>query len=45
MALELELKKLGFSDKEARVYLALLELGSAAVQDILGELVYLKHSL
>lgn len=34
MALELELKKLGFSDKEARVYLALLELGSAAVQDI-----------
>ncbi|KKW21300.1 MAG: Transcriptional regulator, TrmB [Parcubacteria group bacterium GW2011_GWB1_52_7] len=34
MPLELELKKLGFSDKEARVYLALLELGSAAVQDI-----------
>lgn len=34
MALELELKKVGFSDKEARVYLALLELGSAPVQEI-----------
>jgi|SRR3989344_3425262 len=34
MALEIELKKLGFSDKEAKVYLALLELGEGAVQDI-----------
>lgn len=34
MALELELKKVGFSDKEAKVYLALLELGSAPVQEI-----------
>lgn len=34
MTLELELKKLGFSDKEARVYLALLELGQSSVQDI-----------
>ncbi|MBI1974753.1 MAG: hypothetical protein HYS57_00135 [Parcubacteria group bacterium] len=29
-----ELQKLGFSEKEARVYLALLELGSSRVQDI-----------
>lgn len=34
MALELELKKVGFSDKEAKVYLALLELGSSPVQEI-----------
>ena len=34
MSLELELKKLNFSDKEARVYLALLELGEAPVQHI-----------
>ncbi len=34
MALEAELKKLNFSDKEARIYLALLELGIAPVQDI-----------
>ena len=34
MALETELKKLNFSDKEARVYLALLELGEAPVQKI-----------
>lgn len=34
MALELELKKLGLSDKEARVYLALLELSEAPVQKI-----------
>lgn len=32
--LENELKKVGLSDKEARVYLAALELGSAPVQDI-----------
>ena len=34
MSLELELKKIGFSDKEAKVYLALLELGEAGVQTI-----------
>ena len=34
MNLELELKKLEFSDKEAKVYLALLELGEAPVQQI-----------
>lgn len=34
MSLELELKKLSFSDKEAKVYLALLELGEAPVQKI-----------
>ncbi len=34
MNLELELKKVGFSDKEARVYLALLELGSSPVQAV-----------
>jgi sugar-specific transcriptional regulator TrmB len=34
MALEIELKKIGFSDKEAKVYLALLELGEDSVQNI-----------
>lgn len=34
MALELELKKLGLSDKEAKVYLALLEIGEGPVQEI-----------
>lgn len=34
MALEFELKKLGFSDKEAKVYLALLELGASPVQPV-----------
>lgn len=34
MALEIELKNLGFSDKEAKVYLALLELGESPVQQI-----------
>jgi len=34
MAFEVELKKLGFSDKEAKVYFALLELGSSPVQQI-----------
>ena len=34
MSLELELKKLDFSDKEAKVYLALLEIGEAPVQQI-----------
>ncbi len=34
MGLELELKGLDFSDKEAKVYLALLELGEAPVQKI-----------
>lgn len=34
MTLELELKKLGLSEKEAMVYLALLELGEASVQNI-----------
>lgn len=34
MSLQLELKKLNFSDKEAKVYLALLELGEAPVQKI-----------
>lgn len=34
MALETELKKIGFSDKEAKVYLALLELGEDSVQNI-----------
>lgn len=33
-SLELILKNIGFSDKESRVYLALLELGAAGVQDI-----------
>lgn len=37
MALELELKKLGLSDKEAKVYLALLELSEAPVQKIAGK--------
>lgn len=32
-----ELKKIGLSDNEARVYLALLELGSATVQQIAGK--------
>ena len=34
MALELELRKLGLSDKEAKVYLAVLELGEGPVQGI-----------
>src|SRR3989344_3480026 len=34
MLVEFELKKLGLSDKEIKVYLALLELGEAAVQKI-----------
>ncbi|MBI2624478.1 BlaI/MecI/CopY family transcriptional regulator [Candidatus Parcubacteria bacterium] len=34
MALELELKKLGLSDKEAKVYVALLEIGEGPVQEI-----------
>lgn len=34
MNLQLELKKLGLSDKESLVYLSLLELGQASVQDI-----------
>jgi len=36
MPLESELKKIGFSDKEAKVYLALIELGEAPVQ-IIGQ--------
>lgn len=34
MQIEIELKKLGLSDKEAKVYLALLELGEMPVQKI-----------
>lgn len=34
MALEKKLKELGFSDKEAKVYLASLELGPSPVQEI-----------
>lgn len=34
MSLELDIKNIGFSDKEAKVYLALLELGEAPVQQI-----------
>lgn len=34
MTVENELKKLGLSDKEVKVYLAILELGEAAVQKI-----------
>ena len=34
MSLELDMKNIGFSDKEAKVYLALLELGDAPVQKI-----------
>ncbi len=34
MAFELELKKLGLSDKEAKVYVALLEIGEGPVQEI-----------